>query len=41
MRALLLRRPGLEGEQAHVENNEDLEDVKVIHQLDQVLNYTE
>lgn len=41
MKALLLRRPGPEGEQAHVENNEDLEDVKVIHQLDQVLAYTE
>ncbi|KAE9411368.1 HAD-like protein [Gymnopus androsaceus JB14] len=41
MKALLLRRPGPEGEQAHVEANEDLQDVKVIQGLDRILDYTE
>ncbi|KAJ4483318.1 HAD-like domain-containing protein [Lentinula aciculospora] len=41
MRGLLLRRAGLEGKQSHVEDEEDLNGVKVIQGLDEILHYTE
>lgn len=37
MDAVLLRRPGTEGEQAHVEDGEDLSQVAVIAGLDEVV----
>ena len=36
--ALLLRRPGLEGEHEHKEENENLESVEVIHGLKEAIH---
>ncbi|KAK7053366.1 hypothetical protein VNI00_003992 [Paramarasmius palmivorus] len=41
MEALLLRRLGKDGEQAHVEEDEVLDGVKVVHGLHKVLEYIE
>ncbi|KIK67324.1 hypothetical protein GYMLUDRAFT_217502 [Collybiopsis luxurians FD-317 M1] len=41
MGALLLRRPGPNGEQAHIEDKEDLANVKVIAELGEILQYAE
>lgn len=38
LRALLLRRPGPEGEEAHKEEGEDLTDVRTIESLSEVID---
>jgi len=39
--ALLLRRPGPEGEHEHKEENETLESVKIIHGLQEVISWVQ
>lgn len=38
LRALLLRRPGPEGEEAHKEEGEDLTDVRTIESLSEIID---